>query len=138
MAPFVRPGHADRCPCTSGDTFGSCCGPVIDTGAAPTAVRLMRSRFTAFAVGDTGHLLRTWHPSTRPAGLELDGDVRWIRLDILSHERGGPFDTDGVVEFAAFHRDGDGPGVLRERSRFVRVDRIWSYVDGDVRARFET
>lgn len=134
MAPFVRPGHADRCPCTSGDTFGSCCGPVIDTGAAPTAVRLMRSRFTAFAVGDTGHLLRTWHPSTRPDRLDLDDDVRWQRLDILDQVAGGPFDDRGVVEFRAFYRDAAGRGTLHERSSFVREGRVWLYVDGVVRS----
>lgn len=110
--------------------FGSCCGPVISGAIAPTAVRLMRSRFTAFAIGDAGHLLRTWHPSTRPARLELDGEVRWQRLDILEVAGGGPFDTTGVVEFEAHHRRDDVRGSLRERSRFVREDRSWLYVDG--------
>ena len=128
------PAPSDRCPCTSGDVFGSCCGPVLASGVAPTAVRLMRSRFTAFALGDVAHLLRSWHPSTRPSDLDLDEDVRWLRLDILDVVAGGPFDTEGVVEFAAFYRDGDGRGTLRERSRFVREDRTWLYVDGDVKA----
>ena len=34
----------------------------------------MRSRFTAFALGDADYLLRTWHPDTRPESLELDPD----------------------------------------------------------------
>jgi len=105
---------------------------VLVSGTAPTAVRLMRSRFTAFAVGHTEHLLRTWHPSTRPDRLELDDGVRWLRLDIIAREHGGPFDDHGIVEFAAFYRDGAGRGALRERSRFVREQRIWLYVDGVV------
>lgn len=92
----------------------------------------MRSRFTAFALGDTGHLLRTWHPTTRPASLDLDDGMRWLRLDILDKLRGGPFDDDGVVEFEAFYRHADGRGSLRERSRFVREDGVWFYVDGVV------
>lgn len=93
----------------------------------------MRSRFTAFAIGDVSHLLRSWHPSTRPDDLHLDIGTRWVRLDILDHQAGGPFDSEGVVEFEAFYRDGDGRGSLRERSRFVRDGRVWQYLDGDAR-----
>ncbi|MCC2029956.1 hypothetical protein KEC56_10595 [Microbacterium sp. YMB-B2] len=120
-----------RCPCTSGDTYDGCCGPILSGAiAAPTAVRLMRSRFTAFVTGDAEHLLRSWHPSTRPAGIDLDPDIRWTRLDILDTVAGGPFDADGVVEFAAFFREDGAPGSMRERSRFVRENRTWLYLDG--------
>jgi len=120
-----------RCPCTSGDTYESCCGPILSGDrAAPTAVRLMRSRFTAFATGDADYLLRSWHPSVRPAEMRLDEGVRWMRLDILDTVDGGPFDTAGVVEFEAFFRDDDGRGSMRERSRFVRERRTWMYLDG--------
>jgi SEC-C motif-containing protein len=37
----------------------------------------MRSRYSAFAVGDAGYLLRTWHPSARPRTLSLDPALRW-------------------------------------------------------------
>lgn len=90
----------------------------------------MRSRFTAFAVGDAGYLLRSWHPSTRPNDLHLDADVRWTRLDILQTAAGGPFDTSGIVVFEAFYREQGAPASLRERSRFVRENGAWSYVDG--------
>lgn len=90
----------------------------------------MRSRYTAFATGDDGYLLRSWHASTRPERLDLDADVRWLRLDILAKAAGGPFDTAGVVEFEAIHRDAGGRGVLHERSSFVREDGHWYYVDG--------
>lgn len=43
----------------------------------------MRSRYSAFAIGDGDYLLRTWHPDTRPDALDLDPDQRWYRLDIL-------------------------------------------------------
>lgn len=92
----------------------------------------MRSRYTAFAIGDTAYLRRSWHPSTRPASIELDPDVRWLRLDILAKSAGGPFDAEGIVEFEAIHRDASGRGVLHERSRFMREDGNWFYVDGEV------
>ncbi|MBD8078620.1 YchJ family protein [Cellulosimicrobium arenosum] len=130
-----------RCPCLSGDTYGACCGRyhsdrLVEGGAgAPTAETLMRSRYSAFAVGDDRYLLATWHPSTRPAGLDLDDDVEWRRLDVVRTEGGGPFDATGVVEFVAHHRarsDRSSRGRLHETSRFVREDARWYYVDGDV------
>ncbi|WP_417512077.1 YchJ family protein [Microbacterium sp.] len=121
-----------RCPCTSGDTYDACCRPILSGMiAAPTAERLMRSRFTAFAGGDAPYLLRSWHPSTRPAELELDDDTAWTRLDILDTAAGGPFDAEGVVAFEAHFRGADGVrDSMRERSRFRREDRVWTYLDG--------
>ena len=90
----------------------------------------MRSRYSAFAVGDTDYLSATWHPSTRPNLLELDADRRWYRLDVLRTERGSPFDTEGVVEFRAYHRSAGSKGSQHEVSSFVREDGRWLYVDG--------
>lgn len=89
----------------------------------------MRSRFSAFAVGDADYLLRSWHPSTRPATLDLDPGLRWYRLDILSTSRGGPLDVEGTVEFRAFYRSQDGRGDQHEVSRFVREGRAWFYLN---------
>lgn len=120
----------DRCPCLSGETYGACCGPFHrGRASAPTAERLMRSRYSAFAVGDAAYLLATWHPSTRPASLELDPADRWFRLDILDVVRGGMLDTEGTVEFEARFRDDDGAHVLRERSTFLRQKNRWLYVE---------
>lgn len=91
----------------------------------------MRSRYSAFATGDAEYLLDTWHPGTRPAALDLDPDRRWLHLRIESCSRGGPFDIDGDVEFVAVYRGPAGRGELRERSRFVREDGRWYYVDGE-------
>ncbi|GAA4440499.1 hypothetical protein GCM10023148_47690 [Actinokineospora soli] len=90
----------------------------------------MRSRYSAFAVGDAAYLRATWHPSTRPADVDLDPATRWTALEILDRVRGGPFDQAGEVEFRAYHRG----GVVHERSRFRREDGAWLYVDGDHRS----
>ncbi|GAA3522644.1 hypothetical protein GCM10022234_18490 [Aeromicrobium panaciterrae] len=90
----------------------------------------MRSRFSAFAVGDVTYLLATWHPDTRPPSLELDAERSWYRLDILSTSGGSPFETTGVVEFEAYYRSPDGADSQHEVSRFVRDDGRWLYVDG--------
>ncbi|MDR6866117.1 SEC-C motif-containing protein [Microbacterium resistens] len=119
-----------RCPCGTGDLFASCCGPILGGRPAPTAERLMRSRYTAFARRDEAYLLRSWHPSTRPSSLDLDDGVRWLGLEILGTEAGGPFDREGVVSFIARYRDGAERGALHEVSRFTREGREWRYLDG--------
>ncbi len=92
----------------------------------------MRSRYTAYAVGDEDHLFRTWHPRTRPDPLALDPATTWIGLRVLDMEAGGAQDDAGVVEFEASWSRGGGSGVLRERSRFERRAGRWVYVDGEV------
>ena len=96
----------------------------------------MRSRYTAFAVRDLEHLLRSWHPSTAPTRQELAAslaeEVRWLRLEILATADGGPFDDVGVVEFSAISKGPGGRSVQRERSRFVREDGTWLYLDGEL------
>ena len=44
----------------------------------------MRSRYSAYALGLSDYLLATWHPSTRPASLDLHGQppLRWLGLDV--------------------------------------------------------
>ncbi|MFC0506292.1 YchJ family protein [Micromonospora costi] len=120
------------CPCGSGHPYAQCCGPLHrGTADAPTAEALMRSRFSAFAVGDAAYLLRSWHESTRPARLDLDPAQRWIRLEIVDTAAGGLFDSTGTVAFRAHYRAGGSAGTLVERSRFVRTDGRWVYLDGD-------
>lgn len=122
--------YPGNCPCLSGEQYADCCGRLHRGEAeAPTAEQLMRSRYSAFVLLDAGYLLRTWHPDTRPARLKLDPAMQWRRLDIVSTHRGGPLDTEGVVEFKAWYRHGGERGVHHETSGFVREDRRWYYVD---------
>ncbi|MEV8251415.1 YchJ family metal-binding protein [Microbacterium sp. NPDC076768] len=127
------PQAAARCLCSSGDTFENCCRPLLQGAPAPTAERLMRSRYTAFAMEDAEYLLRTWHPTTRPHEIEFEPGLQWRRLLIVDRMAGGPFDRQGVVEFEAFWRQGSQRGTLHERSSFVREGRDWFYTEGEVR-----
>jgi SEC-C motif-containing protein len=116
------------CPCGLPQAYDACCGRFHSgAAAAPTAEALMRSRFSAFVKRDTGYLLRTWHPRTRPAHLELDPKTRWTGLEILETTAGSAFHSTGTVTFRASYRGGS----LCERSRFERLDGVWVYVDGD-------
>jgi len=115
-----------KCPCGRAQPYAACCGP-LHRGEhdAATAEALMRSRYSAFAVGDLAYLRSSWHATTRPARLDRDPTLRWLGLDVL-FAQGGMFDTEGVVEFRARHNR----GVLHERSRFVREGGRWVYLDG--------
>lgn len=121
---------ASRCPCGTGLVYGECCARWHRGETAPTAEALIRSRYSAFAVGDADYLLATWHASTRPSDLEFEAGMRWRRLDVLATSAGGPFDREGVVEFEArWSQDGDR-GVLHEVSEFVREGGRWFYLRG--------
>ena len=88
----------------------------------------MRSRYTAYTLELTGYLLSTWHPSTRPATLDLQ-KTRWLGLTIREHTTGG--DT-ATVDFIARYKVHGKAHRLHERSRFLREDGRWYYVDGDI------
>jgi SEC-C motif-containing protein len=89
----------------------------------------MRSRYSAFALGDAGYLLGTWHPTTRPRSLELDGDVRWTGLDVLATTGGSLLSSEGTVEFRAHYVSGRTAGAQHENSRFVRDGGQWRYLE---------
>lgn len=119
------------CPCGSGRPFDECCGPVLAGAPATTAEALMRSRFTAFSLGDIVHLERSWAPETRPAVVTIDPAQRWVRLEVIDTVRGRQLDVEGVVEFRAhFERHGKA-GIRAERSRFRREAGRWVYTDGE-------
>ncbi|MCR2763478.1 YchJ family metal-binding protein [Microbacterium sp. zg.B48] len=120
------------CPCGSTATFGGCCGPLLRGAPAPTAERLMRSRYTAFVLGDDDHLSGSWHARTRPDAVDSASGPHWTGLEILDTEGGGVEDAGGVVEFRARWTDRGTRGELHERSRFVRQAGRWWYVAGDV------
>lgn len=122
----------DSCPCGSGRGYPVCCGPLLDgTASADTASALMRSRFSAYARGHADHLLRSWHPRTRPRRVDIPDSIVWRRLQIVDTEAGGPGDEHGVVEFRAQYELHGRRHILHERSRFSRTrDGAWRYVDG--------
>jgi SEC-C motif-containing protein len=124
--------HASaRCPCGTGLTYGECCEPFLTARAQPpTAERMMRSRYTAYALRDPGYLLATWHRSTRPESIVLDSAIEWLALEILHRTRGGMLDTEGTVEFRATYRTEGMRMHQHEDSSFVRENKTWFYLDG--------
>ena len=87
---MVQKNKIQPCPCGNG-VYQACCQPFhLHTGLAPTAEALMRSRYSAFALGGLGdYLLQTWHPDTRPPVSAADmgaADTDWVKLDIVDSQ----------------------------------------------------
>lgn len=119
----------DPCPCGRQLAYAACCGRWHAGEPAPDAESLMRSRYSAFALGLRDYLLASWHPSTRPASLEADDPgLRWLGLDVRRHELHD--DEHATVEFVARCKQGGRATRLHELSRFVREQGRWFYVDG--------
>jgi SEC-C motif-containing protein len=123
------------CICGSGKLFEKCCAPLL-SGAkhAKTPEQLMRSRYSAYALGDHGdYLLQTWFPPSAQ-GLTVEAlsqrSCEWIKLDVLNKSQSG---EKGTVEFKAWFIDGSGDKqVQHEKSVFQRSNGRWLYVGGEV------
>ncbi|MBP0608613.1 MULTISPECIES: YchJ family protein [Burkholderia] len=139
----------DACPCGGASPapagnapaprYAACCGRFIDGAeAAPTALELMRSRYSAYVLGATDYLRATWAARTCPPDLDTDPDApdapRWLGLAVKRHV---PLDDrHAEVEFVARYKVGGRAYRLHETSRFERDEQgFWRYVDGEVSER---
>ena len=127
------------CPCEglpAGTRYEACCGRYIgQDNTAPDALHLMRSRYTAYTLGNVDYLLTTWHTSTRPASLALDAPgtphaTKWLGLSVHSFEVLD--DSHAQVRFTSRYRDSGRAFRMTEQSRFVKENNQWFYVDGIV------
>lgn len=120
------------CPCGTGTAYDGCCGPLHRNERPAAGVEeLMRSRYSAYAVGAVDHLFRTWHPRTRPADVSPDENLVWTGLEVLDVVEPATGDQTGVVEFRAHWTWQGRSGVIHERSRFEQRAGRWTYLDGD-------
>ena len=125
------------CPCESKLTYDRCCEPYLTGARAPeTAEKLMRSRFTAYAMARADYLAATTCAEER-AKLDVEELSRYCRavkcisLRILATEAGGKDDHEGIVLFHAKLMINGKRMLHREKSRFVREEGKWAYVDGE-------
>jgi SEC-C motif domain protein len=125
-----------NCPCCSGKSYTDCCQPIIETQSATTALSLMRSRYTAYNIGNAEYLSKTTHPTTRgqyqPEEIkEWSKENDWIKLEIVSLEHGNINNDRGIVEFKAYYKNKNGNiELIHERSTFLKENNLWFYLDG--------
>lgn len=125
-----------NCPCCSGKAYAECCEPIINAESASTALRLMRSRYTAYHNGQAKYLYNTTHQRTRDQFkqneiAEWSKENNWIKLEIISVEHGNINDARGIVEFKAYFKNKKGTiEILHEKSTFLKENGKWFYLDG--------
>lgn len=122
------------CPCYSGKKYKQCCQPYHRGILPSTAEKLMRSRYSAFALGLCDYIMATTHPNNpdytedkerwRDSILNFSQTTRFLGLKISEF-------IDGNEEaFVTFEAILDG-GSLCEKSRFLKVKGQWLYESGE-------
>jgi len=122
------------CPCGSDKTLEACCGPYHEGAVVPTALALMRSRYSAFVLGKGQYLSDTLSEEQKAdfdvAEFEASaGQTKWLGLEIRKTEAGGEGDETGTVEFVARYKSQKDPVIHHERAIFSRVDGRWVFSD---------
>jgi len=125
------------CICGNLKPFAKCCDRFLSGKQnAKTPEQLMRSRFSAYALGGYGeYLVSTWLPASAKNLVvsELsEKTIDWQRLKVISSSQQG---DNGVVEFKAwFYKSpsSEEMEIMHEISEFVRIQSRWFYVGGRV------
>lgn len=118
------------CFCGSAIPFQDCCQKYIDgTQKVPTALALMKSRYSAYASHQADYLLATTYSSQRQNYsieeiLYWAKSNQWQKLEIISA-------SETAVEFKAYFFDSNRvKQVHHEFSTFKQENGSWFYVDG--------
>lgn len=92
---------------------------------AESAIELMKSRYSAYATKNYIYIVKTEYPSKQTNSEEIKKfcEYSFNKLEIIDFVQN---DQEAFVEFKAYIND----FILHERSRFVKEDGIWYYVDG--------
>lgn len=122
-----------NCYCCSGVAFAKCCEPLLEGNKkAESAEALMRSRFTAYCLGNYQYIHDTYASEQKKA-LTVDALAQsatgtdWFALDAQPLTN-----TDDYVEFSAYFVENNKVGVLHETSQFIRENGAWRYITGTI------
>lgn len=120
-----------HCPCGSKKTYSLCCGKFINGALPATPEELMRSRYTAYAIGNFEYIMRTMKsPAADHFQIEEAHTTakqhKWVGLTVIQTAQES---SDGMVEFKAYYLHANNLYVLHEISQFRRDDDAWYYID---------
>ncbi|GGD46071.1 UPF0225 protein [Malaciobacter pacificus] len=125
------------CPCGSQKKYKKCC-KVFHDGTLPTnALELMKSRYSAFAVHKAEYIIATTHSQNQ----DFTSDVSSWKKGILDFCENTSFNgleiidfIDGELEsyvtFKAILEQANQDATFTEKSRFLKENGKWLYVDG--------
>ncbi len=116
-----------KCPCHSGKEYVDCCAPYHKGEPAPTPLALMRSRYSAYALGNVDYIIATTH-SENPD--RIREGAKW-EAQIEQFCNSTPF--TGLIILKA---EGDtvtfraelGTYAFTEKSVFAKENGFWRYL----------
>ena len=128
-----------RCPCGSGQNYDACCQP-FHKGALPdSALKLMRSRYTAYALNLPSYIIKTTHLDNPHYcedlalwAQEISAfalQTQFEKLEIVDFEENGEVAT---VTFVAHLSQNGQDCTFTEKSDFEKVKERWLYRSGEV------
>jgi SEC-C motif domain protein len=125
-----------NCPCMSGKLYKDCCQPYHEGKVPDTAVSLMRSRYSAYALGKVGYILKTHHPGSFKQKKEIVTfrkelkhfceHTQFLGLQILGEEALAA--NQATVTFRAALVQNGADASFTESSLFTKVNGRWLYV----------
>jgi SEC-C motif domain protein len=123
----------DACPCGSGLSYKNCCQVLHKGGKAASPEALMRSRYSAYALGLTAYIMNTTYPDgprynpdkvAWKRGIEeFSQTTRFERLQILGAQ-------GDMVTFRATLFTGQRDDSYTEVSVFRQHNGAWKYYSG--------
>jgi SEC-C motif domain protein len=128
----------DTCPCGSQKKYKKCCKPFHDNITFPkTALELMKSRYCAFAQGKSEYIISTTHKDN----VDFKSDIKSWNKDILDFSKNTEFEKLEILEFIDKQEESfvtfkatllqhNNDASFCEKSRFLKIDGKWLYVDG--------
>ena len=118
------------CPCGSGIKYKKCCGKYHKGLVAKTALELMKSRYTAFAIGKINYIIKT---STFQKDFEdlksFNNSCEFKKLEILEFIDGN---SEAFVTFKATIFCNKQDNSFIEKSRFIKENGKWYYQSGEI------
>jgi len=126
-------GLNDKCPCGSKIKYKKCCKTYHDGRVAKNALLLMRSRYCAYATKEYKYILTTTHKSTRDDNMEniklFSNNTKFHNLNIIDFIDG---ETEAFVTFHVTIFTDNKDTSFSEKSRFIKEENRWYYVDGKI------
>lgn len=125
-----------KCPCGSGKKYKKCCQIFHKGAIAKDALSLMKSRYSAYAVGDAEYIIKTTAKENKDY---MDNKAKW-KEEIKAFHKNNIFEKLKIVEYiedsnsatVEFEAYISGE-VMREKSHFIKQDNKWLYLDGEIK-----
>ena len=134
----MRVSVNDFCPCGSTKKYKKCCKTFHDNISIPkTALELMKSRYCAYAVSNANYIISTSHEKNIDFSTDLNSwqkdilsfctNTKFERLEIIDFIE---YEIESFVTFKAYLFQNNQDVSFVEKSRFLKENDKWFYVDG--------